>query len=90
MAQRPVKCLCAKDMPSNGGQAIGRTGAGEFMKITLTLLTAERIALRRFANATGKSLEDAAHLALREYLISTGDLELLHELDAETETVGSA
>ncbi len=60
------------------------------MKITLTLSTDERIALRRFAKATGKSLDDAAHLALREYLISIGDLELLHELGAETETAGSA
>ncbi len=60
------------------------------MKITLTLSTDERIALRRFANATGKSLEDAAHLALREYLISTGDLELLHELGEDAETVGEA
>ncbi|MET3790689.1 hypothetical protein [Aquamicrobium terrae] len=60
------------------------------MKITLTLLTDERIALRRFANATGKSLDDAAHLALREYLISTGDLEMLHELGEDTETAGEA
>lgn len=60
------------------------------MKITLTLSTMERVALRRFAKATGKSLDDAAHLALREYLIGIGDLEMLHELDAETETVGRA
>lgn len=60
------------------------------MKITLTLSTDERIALRRFAHETGEELEDAAHMALREYLISSGMLELAHELGEDTETVGEA
>lgn len=60
------------------------------MKMTLTLSTDERIALRRFAKTIGKSLDDTAHVALREYLIGTGDLEPLHESDEETETAGSA
>jgi len=46
------------------------------MKIALTLATEESIALRRFANETGENLDDAARLALREYLISIGMLEL--------------
>lgn len=60
------------------------------MKITLTLSTDERIALRRLAYQTGKSNEDAAAFALREYLISTGDLETPNDLDEDTETEGSA
>lgn len=60
------------------------------MKITLTLATDEAIALRRFANETGEELEDAAQLAIREFLISVGMLELPHELDEDTETVGEA
>ncbi len=46
------------------------------MKITLTLSTMERIALRRFAHETGEELEDAAHIGLREFLIGIGMLEL--------------
>ncbi|MFC5385152.1 hypothetical protein ACFPLB_04130 [Aquamicrobium segne] len=60
------------------------------MKITITLSTAERIALRRFAAMTGKDLDDAAHLALREYLISSSDLEPEYDLGEDTETAGSA
>lgn len=60
------------------------------MKITLTVSTDERIALRRFAHETGEELEGAAHIALREFLISSGMLELEHDLGEDTETVGSA
>lgn len=56
------------------------------MKITLDLTTDEAIALRRFANEFGPlPLEDAAALAVREYLISVGMLEPQHEL-SEGET----
>lgn len=60
------------------------------MKITLTLSTDERIALRKFAHETGEELEDAAHIALREFLIGAGMLELEHDLGEDTETAGSA
>jgi hypothetical protein len=60
------------------------------LKITLTLSTDERIALRRYANDIGADLETAAHTGLREFLISSGMLELAHELGEDTETVGSA
>lgn len=46
--------------------------------------------MRRLASETGKGLEDAAAVALREWLIQNGYLELEHELDESTETVGSA
>lgn len=60
------------------------------MKLTLTLSTDERIALRRFAAETASpDLDEAAHLAIREYLISAGLLEF-HDLDEGTETVGEA
>ena len=60
------------------------------MKITLTLdlATDEALALRRFANETCEELDAAAHIALREFLIGVGMLELPHELDEETETAG--
>lgn len=60
------------------------------MKITLDLATDESIALRRFASETGEDLDAAAHMAIREYLISVGMLELQHELDEDTETQGEA
>lgn len=60
------------------------------MKITLDLATDESIALRRFANETGEELDAAAHIGLREFLIGIGMLELPHELDEDTETVGEA
>lgn len=56
----------------------------------VTLATDEAIALRRFANETGEELDAAAHIGLREFLIGIGMLELPHELDEETETVGEA
>lgn len=60
------------------------------MNIAIALDTAERIALRRVAAAHGLSLEQAAAVALREYLIQNGYLEIEHELDEATETAGSA
>lgn len=60
------------------------------MRITLDLATDESIALRRFANETGKELDVSAHIGLREYLISAGFLEPPHELDEDTETAGEA
>lgn len=46
------------------------------MRITLDLATDESIALRRFANETGKELDVSAHIGLREFLIGIGMLEL--------------
>lgn len=60
------------------------------MKITLTLSTDERIALRKLSHETRKSLKDTAHMALREYLIVAGMLELEHDLGEDTETQGEA
>lgn len=47
------------------------------MKITIELAIEESIALRRFAHETGEDLDDAARIGLREFLISTGMLEML-------------
>ena len=60
------------------------------MKFTLDLSADESIALRRMANELGCSNEDAAKTALRDWLIANGYLELEHELDEDTETVGEA
>lgn len=60
------------------------------MKITLTLSTMERIALRRFANDIGADLETAAHTALRDWLTLIGELEEVYDLGEDTETQGSA
>lgn len=60
------------------------------MKITLDLATDESLALRQFANEVGGDLDIAAHLALRDWLIGQGLLELPHELDEDTETQGEA
>lgn len=60
------------------------------MRITLTLSTDERIALRRFANETGEELDAAAGIAIREFLISVGMLEPTYELADGTETAGEA
>lgn len=60
------------------------------MKITLTLSTDERIALRRYASDIGEDLETAAHTGLRDWLTLIGELELEHEMDEDTETEGSA
>lgn len=59
------------------------------MKITITLSAEERIAMRRFMNEIGLSApEPAIRLALRDWLIGSGYLELPHELDEDTETMG--
>ncbi|TKT80016.1 hypothetical protein [Aquamicrobium sp. LC103] len=60
------------------------------MTITIELSTDERLALRRFANENGRSLEDAAAAALRDWLIGTGYLEMLDEMDEGSEVAGSA
>jgi hypothetical protein len=61
------------------------------MRLTIELSTEESIALRRFFHGNEHAtLEDAAVLALREYLISTGDLEMEYDLAEDSETVGSA
>lgn len=60
------------------------------MRITLDLAADERLALRKLANRTGEALDATAHMALRDYLIAIGVLELLHELDEDTETQGEA
>jgi len=60
------------------------------MKITLTLSTDERIALRRYARDIGADLETAAHTGLRDWLTLIGELEPEHELGEDTETQGSA
>lgn len=58
--------------------------------IPVSLDTAERLALRRLAAEHGLSLERAAAVALREWFIQNGYLELEHELDEASETAGSA
>ena len=60
------------------------------MKLALTLQTDEAIAMRRYVNDAGVGLEVAAHAALRDWLIANGYLELSHDLDEDTETVGEA
>lgn len=60
------------------------------MKITIELSTEERLALRHFARQADIELGVAAHMALRDWLIASGYLELEHELDEDTETVGEA
>ncbi|MGS1095130.1 hypothetical protein ACVCNR_11165 [Aquamicrobium terrae] len=60
------------------------------MKVTLTLLHAEQVALRRFmAQFDIATPEDAAATALRDWLIGQGYLKSL-EIDEDTETAGSA
>lgn len=63
---------------------------GRTHTLSVDLSTEERLALRRLAAEHGLSLEQAAALALREWLIQNGYLELEHELDEATETAGSA
>lgn len=60
------------------------------MKLTLALPTDERLALRRLALERDVSLDQAAQIALRDWLIGHGYLELAPEIDEETETVGEA
>lgn len=58
--------------------------------LSIPLETAERLALLRLAAEHGLSLEEAAAVALREWLIKNGYLELEHDLDEASETAGSA
>ncbi|CAM5419428.1 hypothetical protein ATER59S_02370 [Aquamicrobium terrae] len=61
------------------------------MRLTIELTTDEAIAFRRFANAHYPlPLEEAAALALREYLISTGDLEVVPSIDEDSQVEGTA
>jgi hypothetical protein len=60
------------------------------MHLVLDLPRDVSIALRRFANLHQVELEESVVLALREYLIGTGDLELVAMLEADSETDGSA
>jgi hypothetical protein len=57
--------------------------------VPVTLAVNERMALRRFASERGVSLEEAAAIVIREYLIAGGWLEW-DEIDEATETAGSA
>jgi hypothetical protein len=58
--------------------------------ILVTLTTDERLALRRLANDRGVDLEEAAAVALRDWLMANGYLELEHELYEDTEASGEA
>lgn len=59
--------------------------------LTLTLHTAEMVALRRAQHDLGGiELELAAAVLLKEALIAGGYLELPYEMDEDTETEGEA
>ena len=58
--------------------------------LTITISSADRMALRMLANDLGCTLEEAGARALRDHLIGLGLLELPHELDEDTETAGEA
>lgn len=61
------------------------------MRITFELATDERIALRRLmAERNIETPDMAAHIGLRDFLIMAGYLEMVPELDEDTETVGEA
>lgn len=60
------------------------------MHLVLDLPRDVSIALRRFANLHQIELEESVVLALREYLIGTGDLELVAMLEVDSNTDGSA
>jgi hypothetical protein len=61
------------------------------MKLTFELSTSEAVALRRFAKLHHPlPIEETAALALREFLIGTGDLELAPALEEDSVTDGSA
>ena len=61
------------------------------MHLTIELSTEESIALRRFANLHHPlPIEEAAALTLREFLISTGDLELAPALEEDSQVEGTA
>jgi hypothetical protein len=56
----------------------------------VTLPVATRLALRQFAAEHGLSIEEAAAVVTREYLIGAGYLEPDPEMDEGTEAKGSA
>jgi hypothetical protein len=58
--------------------------------ILVTLAADERTALRRSADEHDLTLEEAASLALREWLMANGYLEPEHELPEDVETAGEA
>lgn len=60
------------------------------MKVTLTLLHAEQVALRRYARDIGEDLETAAHTGLRDWLTLIGELEEVYDLGEDTQTAGGA
>ncbi|OJU52362.1 MAG: hypothetical protein BGO03_11940 [Mesorhizobium sp. 61-13] len=60
------------------------------MHLVLDLPRDVSIALRRFANLHQVELEASAVLALREYLTSTGDLELVAALEEDGGVAGNA
>jgi hypothetical protein len=61
------------------------------VRLTIELTTEESIALRRCAGAHHRlSLKEAAALALREFLIGTGDLELAPVLEEDSQVEGNA
>ncbi len=60
------------------------------MRITLDLGADVSTALRRFATETGMEIDAAAHIAIREFLIITGALELLQDMDEDSDTKGKA
>lgn len=60
------------------------------MKIALALPADVSIALRRMANQEELPLEQAVEIALRDWLIGNGYLELEPELDEDTPTAGEA
>ena len=60
------------------------------MNFSISLSEDERMALWRFASETGTNPDAAAHITLREFLISAGLLEPAPELDYDTETEGTA
>ena len=60
------------------------------MNISISLSENERAALWRLASETGTNPDAAAHIALREFLISVGFLEPAQELDYDTATEGTA
>lgn len=59
------------------------------MKLALTLPAETAIGLRRFAADHDRDLEKAAVLALREYLIAAGWIEL-DEVEEDSDVAGNA
>jgi len=73
-------------------RAILAMGIGKaWVRLTIELSPEESIALRRFHAANQPpTLEEAAALALREFLIGTGDLELVPALEEDSQVEGTA